>query len=205
MGFPHETISPFGRQIDHISTFLKKEYPNRFMIWNLSEKSYDYSKFNNQVIEFRFPGYPSAPLDQIFSICNSIHAWLTAEPKNVAVIHCQSGRGRTVATVASYLTWTGRFKTTQAALAHICRCREVTKRELQIPTQLRYLKYVDNLLIEQFPSPKPLRLERVILNGIPSFENNQCRPYLQIFKNAKLLSTTLGRDGEKKKDSEVVF
>ena len=42
-----------------------------------------------QVIELRFAGYPAPPLDKVFTICNSIHGWLNADPKNVAVIHCQ--------------------------------------------------------------------------------------------------------------------
>ena len=70
------------------SALLKKRFPDRFMVWNLSEKTYDYSYFEDQVIEFRFPGYPAPPMDKIFSICNSIHGWLQADPKNVAVVHC---------------------------------------------------------------------------------------------------------------------
>lgn len=39
-----------------ISSFLRKHYAGRFMIFNLSEKAYDYSLFDNQVIELKFPG-----------------------------------------------------------------------------------------------------------------------------------------------------
>lgn len=72
--------------VKQLSTFLHKHYPDRFMLWNLSEKTYDYTALDNQVIEFRFPGYPSAPLNQVFALCNSIHAWLTADENNVAVV-----------------------------------------------------------------------------------------------------------------------
>lgn len=72
--------------VKQLSSFLHKHYPDRFMLWNLSEKSYDYTALDNQVIEFRFPGYPSAPLNQVFALCNSIHAWLTADENNVAVV-----------------------------------------------------------------------------------------------------------------------
>jgi protein-tyrosine phosphatase len=93
--------------VRQLASFLHKNYPDRFMIWNLSEKSYDYSLLDNQVIEFKFPGYPSPPLNQVFSLCNSIHAWLQADEANVAVIHCQTGKGRTLCAIAWYLAWSG--------------------------------------------------------------------------------------------------
>ena len=64
--------------------------------------------------------------------------------------------------------------------------------DLVIPSQRRYLGYVVALLEQQRPSRAPLRLERVIMNGIPRFEGGAtCRPYLQIFKDARLLFTAI--------------
>jgi protein tyrosine phosphatase len=36
--------------------------------------------------------------------------WLNADPKNVAVVHCQTGNGRTSAAVAAYIAWAGLSK-----------------------------------------------------------------------------------------------
>jgi hypothetical protein len=83
-----------GASVRQLSSFLHKHHPDKFMVWNLSEKSYDYKLLDNQVIEFRFPGYPAPPLSQVFSLCNSIHAWLQADPANVAgqsAIHLGGG------------------------------------------------------------------------------------------------------------------
>ena len=61
-----------GNDIDVVAAFLKKRHEGRFMIWNISEESYDYSKFNDQVLEYKFPGHPSPPLGLLFKICTLI-------------------------------------------------------------------------------------------------------------------------------------
>ena len=51
-------------------------------------------ELSTQVIECRFPGFPSPPLGLLFKICSSIENWLLADPANVAVIHCAWRRGQ---------------------------------------------------------------------------------------------------------------
>lgn len=95
-----QSVNGGGASLRQLSSYLHKHHSDHFMIYNLSEKVYDYSMLDQQVIEFRFPGYPAAPLNEVFALCNSIHAWLQADPQNVAVIHCQTGRGRTLCAIA---------------------------------------------------------------------------------------------------------
>ena len=49
MGFPSPSLSLTGSLLDQVSNYLKKRHTNKFLIINLSEKDYDYSKFDNQV------------------------------------------------------------------------------------------------------------------------------------------------------------
>jgi hypothetical protein len=49
MPFPSSVSTHLGKPIDNLSRFLKTNYKSRFMIWNLAEKTYDYSKFDDQV------------------------------------------------------------------------------------------------------------------------------------------------------------
>jgi protein-tyrosine phosphatase len=82
---------------------LKDNHGDNFMIYNLSERPYDYGKFNNQVrsstteyllILYKvhewcgFPDHHAPPLAKLFQILKSIHSWLLADPKNVVVVHC---------------------------------------------------------------------------------------------------------------------
>lgn len=89
MPFPSSRAALGVVSIDSVSHWLHTKHSGRFMVWNLADKSFAYSKFDDQVIEFKFPGYPAPPLDKIFAICKSIDAWLRADPANVAVVNCQ--------------------------------------------------------------------------------------------------------------------
>lgn len=108
-----------GNDINMVSAFLHKRHPGKFMIWNISEEVYDYSRFEDQVLEYKFPGHPAPPLGLLFKICSSIESWLDADDDNVAVVHCLTGKGRTAAMVACVLTWIGEFTSPMESLQYI--------------------------------------------------------------------------------------
>ena len=125
--------------VKQLSTFLHKHYPDRFMLWNLSEKTYDYTALDNQVIEFRFPGYPAAPLNQVFALCNSIHAWLTADDNNVAVVRtCETETQRVevhTASLSPLLMFLTPLSFLSVALC-VCTCVQIAKRAKVAPSVL---------------------------------------------------------------------
>lgn len=50
MSFPAGGMeSAFRNDIDEVAYFMKDTHRDNFMIYNLSERDYDYTKFNNQV------------------------------------------------------------------------------------------------------------------------------------------------------------
>lgn len=58
-----------------------------------SGRTYDYSKFNHQVLNFGFPDHHSPPLDLLIQIIVSMDNWLSASAEHVAVVHCVGGKG----------------------------------------------------------------------------------------------------------------
>ena len=53
MGYPHDPRKEMnikGSRIDDISGYLKVHHHGKYMIWNISEETYDYSLFSDQVI-----------------------------------------------------------------------------------------------------------------------------------------------------------
>eukprot|EP00428_Durinskia_dybowskii_P079327 CAMPEP_0170449960 /NCGR_PEP_ID=MMETSP0117_2-20130122/51522_1 /TAXON_ID=400756 /ORGANISM="Durinskia baltica, Strain CSIRO CS-38" /LENGTH=702 /DNA_ID=CAMNT_0010711235 /DNA_START=35 /DNA_END=2140 /DNA_ORIENTATION=+ len=212
MSFPCDFESGKGTQsgndIDVVSAFLKKRHEGRFMIWNISEESYDYSKFADQVLEYKFPGHPSPPLGLLFKICTSVESWLDADERNIAIIHCLTGKGRTAALVACVMAWIGEFPSPMEALQYIADRRKISVDYLTIPSQRRYIQYFSNMLDGVKPRSEPLLLRRVILNCIPVFGsdtdaeggNQGCCPYIQLFKNGKLIATAAAQ-GESHSES----
>lgn len=182
--------------INIVAAYLRKRHNGRFMIWNISEESYDYSKFSDQVLEYKFPGHPAPPLGLLFKICTSVESWLDADDKNVAAVHCLTGKGRTATLLACILTWLGEFDSPMQALQYVAQRKNTVVDYLTIPSQRRYIQYFSNLLDGVKPNSEPLLLRRIIINAIPTFgvspDSQQlpgCCPYIQLFKNGKLVAS----------------
>ena len=197
------------RKLAAVGQLLAKRHGGRYMVWNLSEVEYDASVLDDQVLVYKFPGSPSPPLGLLLKLLLSIESWLKADERNVAVLHCLTGRGRTSTVLAAFLCWTGEagFSDVNVALEYIARCKRVPVEALTIPSQVRYVSYFANMLDGVRPSQPPLMLKRIIMSEAPKFGKRQavnaegeedpnaeallgCAPYLQIFKAGTLIFTT---------------
>lgn len=163
-----ETITP-NRKLAAIQQLLEKRHSGKYMIWNLSEVEYDVDVFDDQVLTFSFPGSPSPPLGLLLKLLMSMESWLKADERNVAVVHCLTGKGRTSTVLAAFLCWIGEagFNNVQEALEYIAKCKKLSPSELTIPSQRRYAKYFANMLDGVRPSQPPLLLKRVIMSESP--------------------------------------
>lgn len=180
------------------------------MVWNLSEVDYEISALEEQVMTYSFPGSPSPPLGLLLKLLVSMESWLKADERNVAVLHCLTGKGRTSLVLAAFLCWMGeaQFHDIYDALNYIATCKQLTVEELTIPSQRRYASYFKNMLDGVRPSQPPILLKRIIMSEAPRFAKGPprkktddetkkedpdslmgCVPYLQIFKAGKLLHT----------------
>jgi hypothetical protein len=201
------------RKLAAIGHMLTRRHNGRYMVWNLSEVEYDCGILDEQVLTFSFPGSPSPPLGLLLKLLVSMEAWLKADDRNVAVVHCLTGKGRTSTVLAAFLCWMGQagFTNIYDTLEYIARCKQITPDELTIPSQRRYASYFKNMLDGVRPSQPPLMLTRIILSEAPKYakgplrpddDNNKktaekdpevlrmgCAPYLQLFKAGQLLHT----------------
>lgn len=77
------------------------------LIFNLSDRKYDYEKFDNKIVEVGFPDHYSPPLDVLMDIVLRIEKWIRDNPRNVAVVHCVvcSGRWHVCLMTPCFLGW----------------------------------------------------------------------------------------------------
>lgn len=165
------------RKLAAVGHLLQRRHDGRFMIWNLSEVDYDTGMFDDQVLNFSFPGSPSPPLGLMLKLLVSMESWLKADERNVAVVHCLTGKGRTSTVLAAFLCWMGEagFGDIYQALDYIAKCKKVTPEELTIPSQRRYASYFKNMLDGVRPSQPPLMLKRVIMSVAPKYAKGPTR------------------------------
>ena len=195
-----------SRKLAAVAHLLQRRHDGRYMVWNLSEVEYEIGFFDEQVLTFSFPGSPSPPLGLLLKLLVSMESWLKADDRNVAVVHCLTGKGRTSTVVAAFLCWMGQAgfgNDVHQALAYVAACKQCPLDDLTIPSQRRYATYFKNMLDGVRPSQPPLLLRRVILSEAPKYakgpprENADtdedqlwgCAPYLQLFKAGRLLHT----------------
>jgi tensin len=195
------------RKLAAVAHLLHRRHDGRFMVWNLSEVDYDTGFFEDQVLNFSFPGSPSPPLGLMLKLLVSMESWLKADERNVAVVHCLTGKGRTSTVLAAFLCWMGEagFGDIYQALDYIAKCKKITPEELTIPSQRRYASYFKNMLDGVRPSQPPVMLKRVTMSVAPKYAKGPtresdddkiddmqlmgCAPYLQLFKGGNLVYT----------------
>ncbi|UIZ27742.1 hypothetical protein KXD40_005694 [Peronospora effusa] len=193
MGFPNMNLGTNrtllrDNPIDLVAMYLNGKHSGHYMIWNLSEETYDCTYFDNQVLEFNFPGHPAPPLGLVFKICSSIENWLQADDKNLAAIHCLTGKGRTGTVIACYLAWVGQFSNAMESLEYVAEQRQTSVEKLTIPSQRRYIQYFNNVMEGVKPRSSPLLLRRIIINTIPVFGERR------VLEQAKDTSTDDGSE-----------
>lgn len=157
------------RKLAAVGHLFHRRHDGRFLVWNLSEVDYDISILDDQVLTFSFPGSPSPPLGLLLKLLISMENWMKADTRNVAVVHCLTGRGRTSTVLAAFLCWMGEagFGDINEALAYIAKCKQISPQELTIPSQRRYSSYFKNMLDGVRPSQPPLLLKRIIMSEAP--------------------------------------
>lgn len=77
MAFPASNLEKFYRNdINSVSEYLKLKHKDNFLVINLSSRKYDYSKFNNQVLEYNWVDHHAPPINILFTICVEINNFL---------------------------------------------------------------------------------------------------------------------------------
>ena len=84
--------SPSPEKAEELAAYLKSKYGSNFLVFNVSEHTYDPLIFDNQVVDCTFPGYPCPPLEATFILLKQIDSWISSATDHVAVINCQATR-----------------------------------------------------------------------------------------------------------------
>lgn len=186
MEFPSQT------KIDRLATRLNADYAQRMLILNMSEHKYDTGKFFGEVMDVAFRGLPAPPVELLLELLLSSHQWLASDPTNVVVVHCYEGFTRSAVLGSCFLTFRGFHSHPLDALPEVC--HEIAIGEGTIlPSQKRYMGYFQQVLQGFVPWRGRLRLQRVRLNCVPTFESEgsvRFRPLLEVWCGGELVYTS---------------
>uniref|UniRef100_A0A5B6ZHT1 Putative Calcium/lipid-binding (CaLB) phosphatase n=2 Tax=Davidia involucrata TaxID=16924 RepID=A0A5B6ZHT1_DAVIN len=146
MSFPAERMRAMYRNpLWQVKSVLDMRHQGHYKVYNLCiEEAYDPSHFHGRVERFPFDDNHVPPLHMIKQFCESVDSWLSSDPKNIAVVHCMAGKGRTGLMVCAYLVYSG--MTAEEALQVYAHKRTTNNEGVSIPSQRRYVAYWENVL-----------------------------------------------------------
>ena len=85
--------STYRNNLDDVAQMLNEKHPSSYLVFNLSQRAYDYSKLNELVADWcGFPDHAPPPLSLLFEICHFMLDWFLKKDENVCVVHCLAGK-----------------------------------------------------------------------------------------------------------------
>jgi len=190
MGYPGSSVEKAWRNSrDDVARFLTTYHKDHYMIFNVSEKPYDSSFFENKVVFLGWPDHHGPTLALLTQCVQMIDSWLNEDQRNVAVVHCMAGRGRTGTVLASYMLHSKAFTTAEDALVFFAVRRSATEEGVTVPTQRRYVKYIEQLINGQITlsvESKQVRLQSILIRPVPGYGlKEECTPSVEILRMAQ--------------------
>ncbi|XP_019724839.1 tensin-1-like isoform X2 [Hippocampus comes] len=187
VSFPSGAEEPsYAANLREVASMLRSKHGHNYLLFNLSEKRYDISELHSKVLDFGWPDHHAPALEKICSICKAMDTWLSADSRNVVVIHNKGNRGRTGVVVAAFMHYSNISASADQALDRFAMKRFYEDKVVPVgqPSQRRYVEYFSGLLSGHIKiNNKPLFLHHVIMHGIPDFESKGgCRPFLKIYQ-----------------------
>ena len=171
MGFPSENVeAAYRNPYKEVYRFLEGFHKDHYKVYNLcSERGYDPAKFHNRVACYPFDDHNAPPFEMIEAFCKDVQAWIAEDPeRNVAAIHCKAGKGRTGLMICAHLLYTREWETAYEALKYYATIRTYNRKGVTIPSQIRYVHYLDQYLRHGVVVGKRLMLcDRIVLRPKP--------------------------------------
>lgn len=165
MAFPAEGIETVIRnKLTDVSNLLDLYHKDHYCILNASNRKYDFTKFKGEVISVAWPNHYPCPFTQFTEIVVRALEYLSLNDKNVIVVHCLAGKGRTGSIISAILYASGNFSNVKEANVYYGMKRNV---KVTYASQLRYLEYFEKLYRQgkQCLSFKPRIIDKITFSS----------------------------------------
>ncbi|GAA48647.1 phosphatidylinositol-3 4 5-trisphosphate 3-phosphatase and dual-specificity protein phosphatase PTEN [Clonorchis sinensis] len=131
------------------------------------ERNFDPCRFSGPVAKYPFRDHNAPQFEQIIALCTDVAKFLDLDKRNVVVINCKAGKGRTGVMVCGCLLHLGLASCATDALKLYGEKRTDNGKGVTIPSQRRYVQYYDTLLSENLVYRRiPLYLKEIRISGL---------------------------------------
>jgi len=106
--------------------------------------------------------------------------FLLADKRNIVVVHCLAGKGRTGTLISCLMLYARRFRDPDNSMLYYRVKRFKTGGGVTHPSQRRYVHYFMTVLHDNIKAPIPVCLEKLFFNTAPHIKKNGCSPTFEI-------------------------
>lgn len=146
MAYPAEGFeSLYRNQLSEVSRFFTERHPGYFMIVNVSNRSYDVSKFSHSVYSIQWPNHYPCPFQSFVETILDSSFYLLQDQKNVIAVHCLAGKGRTGSLICGILLTSFKFSSLEEVNQFYLKKRGMN---VTYPSQVRYIFYYHRFFVE---------------------------------------------------------
>jgi len=182
MGFPASNVEALYRnRLEDVQQFFEERHKDHYKLYNLcSERSYDHQKFQNRVASYPFDDHNPPEFNMMKPFCEDVDRWLKENERNIAVVHCKAGKGRTGLMICAYLLHCRYYLSAEEVLHYYGTTRTKDEKGVTIPSQRRYVDYYSALVKDNLQySPVKLYLYSFVIDPLPSLGLGQQEGYIQ--------------------------
>jgi len=160
---------------EEVFKFLESRHKDHYYLYNLCdgrEHDYPHEMFSNRVCtDFGFDDHQAPPFEMIEKGAKHMSDWLKKDEKNVVVIHCKAGKGRTGLMTCCLLIYSGFKPFAQEAMDFYAVERTYDLKGVNIPSQKRYVEYF-SLALNNYSGLPPyfgqkLKLKKIVMTPAP--------------------------------------
>jgi len=120
MSFPAATItqSMYRNPIGEVARYLDDKHNGAYHVYNMSGIEYDTSPFHGRVTTGSWEDHHSPTMELLVEKVRAMYDFLNADPRNVAVVHCNAGKGRTGTLICCYLIFCHFVENAEQAISY---------------------------------------------------------------------------------------
>ncbi|CAI2382612.1 unnamed protein product [Moneuplotes crassus] len=181
MSFPAVGFEKMYRNaMSDVVTYLDQNHGGHYRVYNMSGRTYDYSKFHGEVESYPWEDHHPPNIDILFKSCHSMYEYLLKNNENVIVVHCNAGKGRTGTSISCFLIYSGLSATAEDAMTYYGRKRFSTGKGVTQPSQKRYIKYFEQIYKAKVKSPEKKLMKSLSFKGVPFLNGDNAKIYFEI-------------------------